>query len=332
MGSILQSCQLIKWDDCAMARRKALKALHHTLRDLRENETAIGSWGNSLRKKINIRILRRTQRRILLRIIRGYRTVSYDAVFVIAGLPPIDLIILNNLELKEKIKDNDCLTLDGKLPISCLPHPACRKPVIIIPYVNNVFQEYKTICFTDGSKLDGRVGLAFVIYENGTENVTAKHRLHNECTVFQAELLCINLVVKWIQNSFSENQIFKYLICTDSLSSLFLLRDTTSTEKLVVEIHSILNALENVTIHFSYVRGHSGILGNERADQLAREATCGEIDLRVSVPASHWKRIARDKIIADWNAEFLASPRSLWTKRFFPSIFHRLQFCMRVPE
>ncbi|XP_042904921.2 retrovirus-related Pol polyprotein from type-1 retrotransposable element R1 [Parasteatoda tepidariorum] len=185
--------------------------------------------------------------------------------------------------------------------------------------------ECKTICFTDGSKLDGRVCLAFVIYENGTEKVSAKHRLHNECTVFPAELLCINLVVTWIQNSFSENQIFKYLICTDSLSSLFLLRDTTSTEKLVVEIHSILNALENVTIHFSYVRGHSGILGNERADQLAREATCGEIDLRVSVPASHWKRIARDKIIADWNAEFLASPRSLWTKRFFPSIFHRLQ-------
>ncbi|GFT40335.1 hypothetical protein TNCV_3115211 [Trichonephila clavipes] len=53
----------------------------------------------------------------------------------------------------------------------------------------------------NGSKLNVRVGLACVIYEEGVENVTFHHRLSDECSVFQAELLCTNLVEKWIQDS-----------------------------------------------------------------------------------------------------------------------------------
>lgn len=94
-----------------------------------------------------------------------------------------------------------------------------------------------------------------------------------------------------------------------------------------MEVQSILHALENVVeIHFSYVRGHSGNLGNERADMLAKEATCRDIDLVMSLPASHWKRVAREKTILDWNGEFLASSNALWTKRFFPTILKRLKY------
>ena len=42
-------------------------------------------------------------------------------------------------------------------------------------------------------------------------------------------------------------------------------------------------------IYFSYVRIHSGVLGDERADQLAKEVTGFDIDLPVSVPFSHFK-------------------------------------------
>ncbi|GFT44992.1 RNase H domain-containing protein [Trichonephila clavipes] len=199
--------------------------------------------------------------------------------------------------------------LDGTIPVSLLPHPSCRKPITLVSYSNEVSQEYRTVCFTDGSKLNGRVGLACAIYEKGVEYVTFQHRLRDECSVFQAELLCINLAVKLIQDSLRQGGTLNFLICTDSLSSLHCLLNVNSTEKLVVEVQSILFYLD-CDIHFSYVRGHSGNLGNDRADQLAKEATCQDVNLLMSVPLSHWKHLAWERTVSSWNTEFLASVTS----------------------
>ncbi|GFX07742.1 RNase H domain-containing protein [Trichonephila clavipes] len=133
------------------------------------------AWGNSLSKKINSRLIKRKQRRFLLRVIKGYKTISYEAVFAISGIPPIDLVILNNLDVRENYLSTSLGTLDGMIPVSLLPHPSCRKPITLVTYINEVFQEYKTVCFTDGSKLNGRVVLACVIYEKEVENVTFQY-------------------------------------------------------------------------------------------------------------------------------------------------------------
>ncbi|GFV97077.1 RNase H domain-containing protein [Trichonephila clavipes] len=181
----------------------------------------------------------------------------------------------------------------------------------------------------NGSKLNRRVGLACVIYEEVVENFTFQPRLRDECSVFQAELLCINLVVKLIQDSLRQGGTLNFLICTDSLFSLHCLLSLNSTEKLVVEVQSIQYYLD-CDIHFSYVRGHSGNLGNDRADQLAKEATCQDINLLMYVPLSHWKHVARERTVSSWNTEFLASPKALWTKRFFPTICQRLTWPLRA--
>ena len=84
----------------------------------------------------------------------------------------------------------------------------------------------------------------------------------------------INLAVKLIQNSLHLNGTLNFLICTNSLSSFHLLRNVS--EKLVVEVQSILYRfcdIESCEIYFLYVSRHSGVLGNERADQLAKEVT-----------------------------------------------------------
>ncbi|GFX17914.1 RNase H domain-containing protein [Trichonephila clavipes] len=153
------------------------------------------------------------------------------------------------------------------IPVSLLPHLSCRKPITLVTYTNEVFQEFKTVCFTDGSKLNGKVGLACVIYEEGVENVIFQHRLRDECSVFQAKLLCINL-----------DSILYYLDC-----------DT----------------------HFYHVRDQSGNLGNDRADQSDKEATCQDMKLLMSVPLSHWKHVAWEITVSSWNTEFLASPKAL---------------------
>ncbi|GFY55723.1 transforming growth factor-beta-induced protein ig-h3 [Trichonephila inaurata madagascariensis] len=116
---------------------------------------------------------------------KGYKTISYEAVFAISGIPSIDLVILNNLDVRESYLSTSLVTLDGTIPVPLLPHPSCRKPITLVSYSNEVFQEYKIICFTDGSKLNGRVGLACVIYEEGVEKVTFQHLLRDEWSVYQ---------------------------------------------------------------------------------------------------------------------------------------------------
>lgn len=37
MGIVLQTCELIVRDECTMTNKKAMEALGHTLKDLREN-------------------------------------------------------------------------------------------------------------------------------------------------------------------------------------------------------------------------------------------------------------------------------------------------------
>ncbi|GFV79811.1 hypothetical protein TNCV_1726361 [Trichonephila clavipes] len=102
-------------------------------------------------------------------------------------MPSIDLVILNNLDVRETTSID---MLKGMIPVSLLPHPSCRKPITLVTYTNEVFEEYKTVCFSDRNKLNKRVGLT---YEEGVEHVTFQHQLRDECSVFQVELRCIIL-------------------------------------------------------------------------------------------------------------------------------------------
>ncbi|GFV48854.1 hypothetical protein TNCV_641591 [Trichonephila clavipes] len=101
------------------------------------------------------------------------------------------------------------------------------------------------------------------------------------------------------------------------LSRVHSLRNVNSTEKLVVEVQSILYNFEDCDIHFSYVRSHSGNLGKDRAAQLAKEATCQDMNLLRSVPLSYWKYLAWEITVSAWNTEFLATCKASWTKKVF---------------
>ncbi|GFV74658.1 hypothetical protein TNCV_1177961 [Trichonephila clavipes] len=69
-------------------------------------------------------------------------------------------------------------------------------------------------------------------------------------------------------------------------------------ENLVVAIQFIMYYLEDCDIHFSCVLGHSGNFGNDRADQFAKEATCQDMNLSMSVPLSHWKHLPWERTIS----------------------------------
>ncbi|GFS59862.1 RNase H domain-containing protein [Trichonephila clavipes] len=154
-----------------------------------------------------------------------------------------------------------------------------RNAINIVQFSDKSTEDFPVICYTDGSKIDGRVGFAFVVLRSGVESENFQFRIRDECTVFVAELLCLNFAVKWIteQNSV----ISEYLICTDSLSSLDSLKCISSSNNIIVEIQMQLKSLrdKNISIDFAFVRGHTGVLGNERADWLAKAATKRKLTL-----------------------------------------------------
>ncbi|GFV68630.1 hypothetical protein TNCV_2274931 [Trichonephila clavipes] len=51
-----------------------------------------------------------------------------------------------------------------------------------------------------------------------------------------------------------------------------------------------------------------------------------DMNLLMSVSLFHWKRLAWERTISFCNTEFLASPKALWTKRFFRPFINGLNF------
>ncbi|GFV06862.1 RNase H domain-containing protein [Trichonephila clavipes] len=190
----------------------------------------------------------------------------------------------------------------------------------IVQFSDKSTENFPVICYTDGSKIDGRVGFAFVVFRSGVESENFQFRIRDERTVFVAELLCLNFAVKWITEH--NSVISEYLICTDSLSSLDSLKCISSSNNIIVEIQNQLKSLrdKNISIDFAFVLGHTGVLGNEQADWLAKAATKRKIDIEVNIPKSFYKKSTKERMVKSWNQEYLISNKGSITKKFFPPL------------
>ena len=68
--------------------------------------------------------------------------------------------------------------------------------------------------------------------------------------------------------------IKKVIILSDSLSCILALKQLNNFHPLVFEIKNLVKQLENsIKIDFIWIKSHSDIAGNERADYLDKEAS-----------------------------------------------------------
>ncbi|GFY63671.1 peptidyl-alpha-hydroxyglycine alpha-amidating lyase 1 [Trichonephila inaurata madagascariensis] len=117
------------------------------------------------------------------------------------------------------------------------------------------------------SKTEERVGCG-VVFNDPIISFT----LHNSMSVSSAELTAILVVLQHILVSSYRH----FCVYTDSMSALESLHSLTERgHPTVMEILLLLRKLErkDFDIIFSWVPGHVGILGNERADNAARSMT-----------------------------------------------------------
>jgi ribonuclease HI len=132
-----------------------------------------------------------------------------------------------------------------------------------------VFPEDALIWFTDGSRADSGTGSGIFGLR---PNRSFSFPLGKLATVFQTEIYAIlQYACENIRRAYKNKRI---LILSDSRVALKALSSPKVTSGLVAEYLDSLSALASLNeVTFIWVPGHCGILRNEEADKLARQAS-----------------------------------------------------------
>ncbi|XP_028041393.1 uncharacterized protein LOC114251364 [Bombyx mandarina] len=177
---------------------------------------------------------------------------------------------------------------------------------------------YEVRIFTDGSKIEGKVGAALSIWTGEAEAKTLKLALSPHCTVYQAELLALCEAA----NEISRRKENVFAIFSDSMAALQTVADPDSLHVLAVRMRGALShcKTQGKSVSLFWIKAHAGLEGNERADALAKAAA-----LRLKkkpnydrCPVSFAKRVIRMDTLAEWDRRYSAEQTASVTKLYFP--------------
>ncbi|GBL77880.1 hypothetical protein AVEN_143217-1 [Araneus ventricosus] len=109
---------------------------------------------------------------------------------------------------------------------------------------------------TDGSKMDGRVDCAFIVFYNETELDYIKFRLNESIAVFMAEVIAIQQAVQYVR----ANDIGEVDIIADSRSVLMALSAVEEAKDIIDNIKADIKEYKG-KIALTSIRAHMGNFG-----------------------------------------------------------------------
>ena len=112
------------------------------------------------------------------------------------------------------------------------------------------------------------------------------------------------------------------VLFSDSRSSLELIKNRRSCNRLACDIRRLMDHHRG-HLCLSWTRAHVGTVGNELADQLAKEATEQEDVAFSCFPMSYAVRMMRQHLTAKWNQRWRQTDSGSTTKAFFPTVASR---------
>lgn len=213
---------------------------------------------------------------------RSKYTISHASASIISRLPPLQHYTWkrSSTEIaKNRGRLMNNVEIDLKNNMSTAPHPASLCKLDIFDRIFNTEQVSKLtdewIAYSDGSLLrEGKsslsVSCAYVIFHNGRETYNEKFKLPSNSSIFAAELFALESAVNYM----TSNGHNRFSLVTDSLSALTAIAQELPKFKWANRVKmKIVNLQNNGTvIKLYWAKSHCGIIGNERADELAKEA------------------------------------------------------------
>jgi len=154
-------------------------------------------WEGGITKHKYLHKLQSAQKLINIKIAKAHRTISFEASCVMAGVPPIGLVIDGKVKLyKQKHGlENNATVCDMPLPINEWTHPAQQ---ITITETSEI-TTYPIEIYTDGSKDGSMVGAGAAIYSNKQLVKQCKYKQSSYCSNNQAEQIAILKALEQLQ-------------------------------------------------------------------------------------------------------------------------------------
>ena len=168
--------------------------------------------------------------------------------------------------------------------------------------------------FTDGSKSNGRVGSAYIIFIGNQRIKSEGFRLSDFSTVFQAEIYAIKQAALYVSVAGLNWPIVFFV---DSQASLQALKADRITSRVVYDTIRVLNDI-NTVVDLVWVPAHSGVEGNELVDTLAKESCLSNFVNELPIPKIEIRNIVINSIRRIWNEIWAEYPEARMTKYFFP--------------
>ena len=182
-----------------------------------------------------------------------------------------------------------------------------------------VENEYTTVIYTDGSKIDGNAGAGLTIWKDGEETTQKSFNLGQHISVPASEMFAIQQASQTLLNSGTANE--RILINCDSQGTIKSLDTTTSRSKTTLRTISNLNTLSiwnNVTVR--WIPAHQGHHGNELADALAKKgAQNTSEETLIPIPKAAAYAALRNKIKTG-NRKISDHMDMIWADRFGKSL------------
>jgi Ribonuclease HI len=157
------------------------------------------------------------------------------------------------------------------------------------------------IFYTDGSKMETQAGAGITSNRNHNQQWS----LGKKCEVFDAELFALQ---KASELAIGHTQHSEIWIFSDSQAALKRIQknEKSAGQSQVFKIQENLNILakKNIQATFQWVPSHTGIEGNDKADELAKKGTRDMDNKSPILSISYVRRKIKEKCLDQWEEKW----------------------------
>jgi ribonuclease HI len=236
--------------------------------------------------------------------------------------------IVNSFDLQPKATVFNSHSLDALLfvpdvldevKIQLAPHNKEEYHIVAPSIVSQATVSFdkSSILFTDGSKNNGETGFGVYHFENYELGL----RLREPSGVFTSELTAVLHALLHIKT----HAPGKFLIMSDSMSSIAALQSQRISPKihpLVYECKEAFWVLHRLgyDISIGWVPSHVGVRGNERVDQIAKNAASNSVFWDAPPHSVDYLPLAKTRMSQEWQLRWNQSDMGRYAYSIFPKI------------